>query len=51
MAARLVLQSQPGCARSGIGAHGLLRILDDQLHLPGIQLLGTIAERVPLKAA
>ena len=40
----------PGIARGGTGAHGLLKILDDQLHLLGIQLFGTLAEPVPLKA-
>ena len=40
----------PGFAGGGTGAHGLLKILDDQLHLLGIQLLGTLAEPVPLKA-
>ncbi len=38
-----------GIARGSTGAHGLLKILDDQLHLLGIQLLGLVAEPVPMK--
>ncbi len=40
----------PGIARGRTGTHRLLKILDDQLHLLGIQLLGTLAKPVPLKA-
>ncbi|EKN01473.1 hypothetical protein MXAZACID_00015 [Acidocella sp. MX-AZ02] len=44
------LSFSPGFARRGTSPHGLLKILHDQLHLRSIQLLGTLAEPVPLQA-